>query len=138
MFWLHVNLMLSQLIKFSSYINFRYFSLEFYSACIYNPVWKFLTFQQTIDTSDDAFWDQFWSGTVNNISDIFALVTAEDIHTLREESPANFMTLIYKVIKLLVGRWCRREFVLTRDHDISLSFTYKNISAHSSDPVSLF
>ena len=34
---------------------------------------------------------------MNNISDIFALVTAEDIHTLREESPANFMTLIYKV-----------------------------------------
>lgn len=58
---------------------------------------------QTIDTSDDAFWDQFWSGTVNNISDIFALVTAEDIHTLREESPANFMTLIYKAVEKLDG-----------------------------------
>ena len=56
---------------------------------------------QTIDTSDDAFWDQFWSGTDNNISDIFALVTAEDIHTLREESPANFMTLIYKAVEKL-------------------------------------
>ncbi|XP_026738746.1 protein HID1 [Trichoplusia ni] len=57
---------------------------------------------QPIDSSDDGFWDQFWSESVTNVQDVFALVPGAEIRALREESPNNLATLVYKAVEKLV------------------------------------
>ncbi|XP_077974353.1 protein HID1-like [Styela clava] len=57
---------------------------------------------QPVEATDDAFWDQFWSESVSNIQDVFALVPAAEIRALREESPSNLATLCYKAVEKLV------------------------------------
>ncbi|CAH0398166.1 unnamed protein product [Chilo suppressalis] len=57
---------------------------------------------QPIDAADDTFWDQFWSESVTNIQDVFALVPGAEIRALREESPNNLATLVYKAVEKLV------------------------------------
>jgi len=61
------------------------------------------TRMQPVDASDDAFWDQFWAESVNNVQDVFALVPAAEIRALREESPSNVATLCYKAVEKLVN-----------------------------------
>ncbi|XP_047991066.1 protein HID1 isoform X1 [Leguminivora glycinivorella] len=57
---------------------------------------------QPIEASDDSFWDQFWSESVTNVQDVFALVPGAEIRALREESPNNLATLVYKAVEKLV------------------------------------
>ncbi|XP_070169242.1 protein HID1 [Polyergus mexicanus] len=57
---------------------------------------------QVIDSSDDIFWDQFWSENVTNVQDIFTLIPAPEIRILREEAPSNLATLCYKAVEKLV------------------------------------
>ncbi|XP_071577781.1 protein HID1 [Temnothorax nylanderi] len=57
---------------------------------------------QVIDSSDDIFWDQFWSENVSNVQDIFTLIPAPEIRVLREEAPSNLATLCYKAVEKLV------------------------------------
>ncbi|XP_050684803.1 protein HID1 [Leptidea sinapis] len=57
---------------------------------------------QPIDASDDHFWDQFWSESVTNVQDVFALVPGAEIRALREESPNNLATLVYKAVEKMV------------------------------------
>ncbi|KAB0793307.1 hypothetical protein PPYR_12927 [Photinus pyralis] len=57
---------------------------------------------ERIDVSDDAFWEQFWSENVTNIQDIFTLVPATEIRSLREEAPTNLATLCYKAVEKIV------------------------------------
>ncbi|XP_013186942.2 protein HID1 [Amyelois transitella] len=57
---------------------------------------------QPIDSSDDSFWDQFWSESVTNVQDVFALVPGAEIRALREESPNNLATLVYKAVEKMV------------------------------------
>ncbi|XP_022120866.2 protein HID1 [Pieris rapae] len=57
---------------------------------------------QPIDAADDNFWDQFWSETVTNVQDVFALVPGAEIRALREESPNNLATLVYKAVEKMV------------------------------------
>ncbi|KAJ8722319.1 hypothetical protein PYW08_004721 [Mythimna loreyi] len=57
---------------------------------------------QPIDSGDDSFWDQFWSESVTNVQDVFALVPGAEIRALREESPNNLATLVYKAVEKLV------------------------------------
>lgn len=57
---------------------------------------------QPIDAKDDEFWDQFWGDSVTNITDVFALIPAAEIRALREESPPNLATLLYKAVEKLV------------------------------------
>ncbi|RWS09541.1 protein HID1-like protein [Dinothrombium tinctorium] len=57
---------------------------------------------QPIDAKDDHFWDQFWCESVNSIQDVFALIPAPEIRALREESPSNLATLVYKAVEKLV------------------------------------
>lgn len=57
---------------------------------------------QPIDSSDDGFWDQFWSESITNVQDVFALVPGAEIRVLREESPNNLATLVYKAVEKLV------------------------------------
>ncbi|XP_053609587.1 protein HID1 [Plodia interpunctella] len=57
---------------------------------------------QPIDSADDSFWDQFWSESVTNVQDVFALVPGAEIRALREESPNNLATLVYKAVEKLV------------------------------------
>ena len=52
---------------------------------------------QPVEVNDDIFWDQFWSDSISNVNDIFALIPAAEIRTLREECPSNLATLCYKV-----------------------------------------
>lgn len=52
---------------------------------------------QPVETTDDAFWDQFWADTATTVQDVFALVPAAEIRAVREESPSNLATLCYKV-----------------------------------------
>lgn len=54
-----------------------------------------------IDAKDDEFWDQFCSDSITNINDVFALITSTDIRSLREESPSNLATLVYKAVEKL-------------------------------------
>ncbi|CAG9103226.1 unnamed protein product [Plutella xylostella] len=57
---------------------------------------------QPIDAADDSFWDQFWSESVTSVQDVFALVPGAEIRALREESPNNLATLVYKAVEKLV------------------------------------
>lgn len=56
-----------------------------------------MCFQQPVEATDDAFWDQFWADTSTTVQDVFALVPAAEIRAVREESPSNLATLCYKV-----------------------------------------
>ncbi|XP_041978813.1 protein HID1 [Aricia agestis] len=67
---------------------------------------------QPVDASDDSFWDQFWSESVTNVQDVFALVPGAEIRALREESPNNLATLVYKAVEKLakiVDNSCRTQ-----------------------------
>ncbi|KAL0882840.1 hypothetical protein ABMA27_016375 [Loxostege sticticalis] len=57
---------------------------------------------QPIDAAEDRFWDQFWSESVTNVQDVFALVPGAEIRALREEAPNNLATLVYKAVEKLV------------------------------------
>ncbi|XP_028136064.1 protein HID1 [Diabrotica virgifera virgifera] len=57
---------------------------------------------EPIDSSDDSFWEQFWSENVTNVQDIFTLVPATEIRQLREDAPSNLATLCYKAVEKLV------------------------------------
>lgn len=57
---------------------------------------------QPIDAKDDEFWDQFWSDSTTSMQDVFALIPAAEIRSLREESPSNLATLVYKGVEKLV------------------------------------
>lgn len=59
-------------------------------------------FQQPIDAGDENFWDQFWTENVLNIQDVFTLIPAPEIRSLREEAPANLATLCNKAVEKLV------------------------------------
>lgn len=51
---------------------------------------------------DDAFWEQLWTpDNVNNVNQVFAMIPAEDIRKLREDSPKNLATLCYKTYEKL-------------------------------------
>lgn len=52
---------------------------------------------QAVEATDDTFWDQFWSESAANISDVFTLIPASEIRSLRDENPSNLATLCYKV-----------------------------------------
>lgn len=52
---------------------------------------------QALEAGDDAFWDQFWTDSSVTVSDIFTLIPAAEIRTLRDENPSNLATLCYKV-----------------------------------------
>ncbi|XP_027197168.2 protein HID1 [Dermatophagoides pteronyssinus] len=52
---------------------------------------------------DDEFWSQFWhENHIDSIGDVFALLTAQEIRQLRDESPSNLSTLCYKAVEQLV------------------------------------
>ncbi|KMQ91436.1 transmembrane protein [Lasius niger] len=75
---------------------------------------------QVIDSSDDIFWDQFWSENVTNVQDIFTLIPAPEIRILREEAPSNLATLCYKAVEKLVkavDNSCRTQ----REHQTVLN-----------------
>lgn len=75
---------------------------------------------QPIESSDDSFWDQFWSESVTNVQDVFALVPGAEIRALREESPNNLATLVYKAVEKLVkvvDNSCRTQ----REQQIALN-----------------
>lgn len=55
-----------------------------------------------IDAQDEEFWQQFWSESVASVTDVFALMPAAEIRALREESPSNLATLVYKAVEQLV------------------------------------
>lgn len=55
-----------------------------------------------IDTKDDEFWNQFFNESVTSINDVFAFMPASEIRSLREESPSNLATLVYKAVEKLV------------------------------------
>ncbi|XP_044272660.1 protein HID1 [Tribolium madens] len=57
---------------------------------------------EPIDANDDSFWEQFWSENVTNVQDIFTLVPAAEIRSLREDAPSNLATLCYKAVEKLV------------------------------------
>lgn len=57
---------------------------------------------QQVNANDDTFWEQFWIDHCTTIQDVFALVPASEIRTLRAENPANLATLCYKATERLV------------------------------------
>ncbi|XP_052741369.1 protein HID1 [Bicyclus anynana] len=57
---------------------------------------------QPIEATDESFWDQFWSESVTNVQDVFALAPGAEIRALREESPNNLATLVYKAVEKMV------------------------------------
>ncbi|XP_065168423.1 protein HID1 [Atheta coriaria] len=57
---------------------------------------------EPIDANDEVFWEQFWCENISNVQDIFTLVPAAEIRSLREEAPSNLATLCYKAVEKLV------------------------------------
>ncbi|KAJ6646631.1 Protein HID1 [Pseudolycoriella hygida] len=60
------------------------------------------TKNQQIEANDEQFWEQFWTDHSTTIQDVFALIPASEIRTLRENNPANLATLCYKATERLV------------------------------------
>ncbi|XP_065199506.1 protein HID1 [Planococcus citri] len=58
--------------------------------------------QQPIDAGDEIFWDQFWCENVLNIQDVFTLIPAPEVRSLREEAPANLATLCNKAVEKMI------------------------------------
>lgn len=56
---------------------------------------------QQIESHDESFWDQFWSDKISNVQDIFTLIPAAEIRSLREEMPSNLATLCNKLVDRL-------------------------------------
>lgn len=52
---------------------------------------------------EDAFWEELWSANVNSAADVFALVPAEDVRSLRDNAPNNLASLCYKTVDRLVA-----------------------------------
>ncbi|CCD72276.1 Protein HID1 [Caenorhabditis elegans] len=48
---------------------------------------------------DETFWDQAW--WPDSVNEIFAMISGEDIRKLRDESPKNLATLVYKTVEKL-------------------------------------
>ncbi|VDM64350.1 unnamed protein product [Angiostrongylus costaricensis] len=49
---------------------------------------------------DEAFWEQLWSpDSGQGVSDIFAMIPAEDVRRLREDYPKNLASLFYKTLE---------------------------------------
>lgn len=56
-----------------------------------------------VEAADEQFWSQFWhENHIESIQEVFALLTAQEIRTLRDESPSNLATLCYKAVEQLV------------------------------------
>ncbi|KAK6029454.1 hypothetical protein OSTOST_04438 [Ostertagia ostertagi] len=52
--------------------------------------------------NDDTFWEQLWSpDNIHSVNDVFAMIPADDIRKLREDSPKNLATLCYKTLEKL-------------------------------------
>ncbi|VDN22508.1 unnamed protein product [Gongylonema pulchrum] len=47
---------------------------------------------------EDAFWEELWAANINSAADVFALITAEDVRSLRDNSPNNLAALCYKTV----------------------------------------
>ncbi|OZC05016.1 hypothetical protein X798_08009 [Onchocerca flexuosa] len=47
---------------------------------------------------EDAFWAELWASNMNSAGDIFALITADDVRSLRDNSPNNLAALCYKTV----------------------------------------
>ncbi|EYB82170.1 hypothetical protein Y032_0365g3586 [Ancylostoma ceylanicum] len=51
---------------------------------------------------DESFWEQLWSPeSVHSVNDVFAMIPADDVRKLREDSPKNLATLCYKTLEKL-------------------------------------
>ena len=63
-----------------------------------------LTTKKTaLEAGDDAFWAQFWTDPNVTVSDIFTLIPATEIRSLRDENPSNLATLLYKCVERIVN-----------------------------------
>ncbi len=97
-----------------------------------------------VDAADDVFWEQvtissppqlsfssvmlnkclhcqFWTDSVASVQDVFTLVPAAEIRALREESPSNLATLVYKSVERLVraaDASCRTQKDQTQVSDV--------------------
>lgn len=78
---------------------------------------------QAVETTDDTFWDQFWCESSANISDVFTLIPASEIRSLRDENPSNLATLCYKVGEKYNKIPLRLSVVWHKFLDINFVFT---------------
>lgn len=75
---------------------------------------------QNIDANDEQFWQTFWTEHNTSVQDVFALVPANEIRTLKKENPSNLATLCYKATERLaraVDSSCRTQM----DHQAVLN-----------------
>ena len=69
--------------------------------------------QSKID--DTAFWDQFWAAAnATTAKDVFSMITAADVRSLRENSPNNLATLCSKAVEYLMK--VRNNIVPAAEH----------------------
>ena len=51
--------------------------------------------KKSVEPADTSFWEQFWSPTnVQSAHDVFSLIPAAEIRSLREDAPNNLATLL--------------------------------------------
>lgn len=55
-----------------------------------------------IEASDSSFWQQLWCESMNSPADVFEVMPGAEVRALREESPVNLSTLVYKGVEELV------------------------------------
>lgn len=81
----------------------------------------FFNFLQPIDPSEDTFWSQFWSESITNIQDVFALIPSTEIRVLREGK--TYLSMLSKIVALTLF------FYLL---NFRVSFKFSNIMLQSS------
>ncbi|CAF1242035.1 unnamed protein product [Rotaria sp. Silwood1] len=66
-----------------------------------SAIGQLISHSQQLEAKDASFWDQFWSEKISNIQDIFTLVPAREIRSLRDELPSNLAIFCNKVVDRL-------------------------------------
>lgn len=75
----------------NSQVNFRKAVIELTSK------------KKVVEPGNDSFWEQFFAPeNVSSAQDVFSLIPAAEIRSLREDAPNNLATLCYKAVQRLM------------------------------------
>ena len=79
-----------------------------------------LFFSKSIE-DNDAFWSQFWSGSITSIQDIYTLIPAFEIRALREETPSNLAALCFKLTEK-IKEFSENNFITEKNQMSSMHY----------------
>lgn len=65
-----------------------------------------------VGVHDDKFWSQIWTEEVSSAAEVIKSIRTQEIRMLRDGSPQNFATLVYKMVErlcLATGTLCNTQ-----------------------------